>query len=752
MKESVNAISRRSFLKTSAMAGGGLMISFGWLPSAAESAMLPMNEEALTVINGYVKIASNGVISIMSPNPEGGQNVKTSMPMIVAEELDVDWKDIVIEQAQLDTKYYTRQFIGGSQAIRQSWKTLRAAGASARHVLRVAAAQTWQVPIEEITTTRGIINHKPSGKSSTYGAMAAAAAQIEVPKDVKLKDRKDFKIIGSSQKNVDGIKIVTGQPLFGIDTKREGMLIAMIVHPPAFGMKLKSMDDTAVRSMPGIKDVFTVKSMNDDYERQFFDTCTFPEVVAIVGTSTWEVMNAKKSLKAEWEPFADHAIKRRGFGGPSQTVTIPAGLESTDAQQTRLDELMSQPANVARKDGNPEEVFKNAARIVERTFSGPFLAHNCMEPMNFFADVTSEKALLIGPLQKAELTEQTLAARLGMPLDKIEIQMTRLGGGFGRRSYAHWLLEAALISQTVKSPVKLIYSREDDMTSGIYRPMYKATYRAALDVNNNLVAFHVKAGGIPESPLEANRFPAGAVDNYLAEDFTINSNLTTGSYRAPRSNFIAAVEQAFLDEVAEAAGKDPIAFRLELLGRAFKNPVGQRNDYEPGRYADVLKLVREKSGWDNPSGNVHRGVSAYFCHNTYVAQVLDLTIAKGKPVVQRVCCAVDCGIVVNPDAATNLAEGAIVDAVGVAMYGAMTFKDGQPEQSNFNKYRMIRHSEAPKAIDVHFVQSELDPTGMGEPTFPPTFGALANALYKATGKRLYNQPFEPEISEELKGS
>ena len=406
---------------------------------------------------------------------------------------------------------------------------------------------------------------------------------------------------------------------------------------------------------------------------------------------------------------------------------------------------MAKPANLARKDGNPEEAFKNAARVIERTYTAPFLAHNCMEPMNFFAHVTAEKAELAGPLQKPEITEKTLSARLGMPVEKINIQMTRLGGGFGRRSYAHWLVEAALISQKVNAPVKLIYTREDDMTSGIYRPAYSATYRAALDANNNLIAFHVKAGGIPESPLEENRFPAGAIDNYLAEEFTINSNITTGSFRAPRSNFIAAAEQSFLDEVAEAAGKDPIDFRLELLDRASKNPVGERKDYDANRYAEVLKLVREKSGWGKSAAKCSPWCFSILLPQFVRCTGLDLTIENGKPVIKRVCCAVDCGIVVNPDAATNLAEGAIVDAIGNALYGALTFKDGVPDKNNFNKYRMIRHSEAPKAIDIHFVQNDIDPTGMGEPTFPPTFGALANALYKATGKRLYDQPFSKDL-------
>ena len=750
MTDSRSSLSRRSFLKTSAMAGGGLMISFGWISSFASK-----STEALTVsnewseLNGYLKIGADGVVTIMSPNPEGGQNVKTSMPMIVAEELDVDWNKVVVEQASLNTALFTRQFIGGSQAIRLGWKNLRTAGATARLMLRQAAAEEWTVPLDEVTTEQGTLHHKKSGKSASYGAMASAAAKITVAKDVKLKEKKDFKIIGTSRKNVDGPSIVTGKPLFGSDVKRDGMLIAMIVHPPAFGMKLKSVDDVSAKKMPGIKDIFPIKILKEDYERQFFDTCTFPEVLAVVGNTTWEVMNAKKALKVEWEPFSDYTIKRNAFGN-AQTVTVPAGLESTTSHATNMAAMMAKPARVVRKDGNPEEAFKNAARVVERTYNAPFLAHNCMEPMNFFAHVTAEKAELAGPLQKPELTEQTLSARLGMPLEKINIQLTRLGGGFGRRSYAHFLLEAALISQKVDAPVKLIYTREDDMTSGIYRPAYTALYRAALDANNNLIGFHVRAGGIPESPLDADRFPAGAVDNYLAESWTINSNITTGSFRAPRSNFIAAAEQSFLDELAETVGKDPIAFRLELLDRVMKSPVGEKNDYDAARYAGVLKLVRDKSGWGNVQPNVYRGVSAYFCHNTYVAQVLDVKIEKGLPVIPRVCCAVDCGIVVNPDAATNLTEGGIVDGIGNALYGAMTFKDGVPDKNNFNKYRMIRYREAPKAIDVHFVQNDFDPTGMGEPSFPPVFGALANALYKATGKRLYDQPFGTSLNADVK--
>lgn len=740
---------RRSFLKTSVLAGGGMVLGFSWLagctPSAKEEVGLSMPEEWFN-INAYLKIGENGVVTIMSPNPEGGQNVKTSMPMIVAEELDIDWKDVIVEQAPLNTELYQRQFIGGSNAIRSGWNGLRMAGASARQMLREAAAQDWQVAVNEITTEAGVLYHETSGKSAGYGEMASAAARMPVPEEVQLKDIKDFKIIGTSRKNVDGNKIVTGKPLFGIDTYKEGMLIAMVAHPPAFGMKLKSVDDSAVKSMPGIRDVFTIKVLDDDFERQHFDTCTFLEVVAIVGNSTWEVMNAKKALNVQWEPFETYTEERKPYGGPKQTLTIPAGLESTSGHIAKMAEIAAKPGQEVRKDGDPEAAFKNAAKVIERTYTAPFLAHNCMEPMNFFADVKDGKAAFAGPLQKAELTEQTLSVRLGIPVEQIDIQLTRLGGGYGRRSYAHWAVESALISQKMNAPIKLIYTREDDMTGGIYRPAYQATYRAAIDADNNLIGFHVKAGGIPESPLYANRFPAGAVDNYLAESWTINSNITIGSFRAPRSNFIACAEQSFLDELAEEMGKDPIDFRLELLERAKNKPVGERNDYDADRYAGVLKLVREKSNWDNAPADFHRGVSVYFCHNSYSAQVLDLKITDGKPMIESVCCAVDCGIVVNPDAASNLAEGAIVDGIGNALYGELTFKDGIPEKNNYHQYRMIRMSEAPKKIDIHFVQNDIDPTGLGEPTFPPVFAALANALYKATGKRIYDQPFLGERS------
>ncbi|WP_296705779.1 molybdopterin cofactor-binding domain-containing protein, partial [Algoriphagus sp.] len=399
-----------------------------------------------------------------------------------------------------------------------------------------------------------------------------------------------------------------------------------------------------------------------------------------------------------------------------------------------------------RKNGDPEAAFKMAAKVIERSYTAPFLVHNCMEPMNFFAHVQGEKVECAGPLQKPELTEQALSSRLGIPVENIEISMTRLGGGYGRRSYAHWLIEAAVISQKMNAPIKLIYTREDDMTGGVYRSRYQATYRAALDENNQMIAFHVNAGGLPENPLYPDRFPAGAVDNYLAEGWEVPSNITTGSFRAPRSNFMASVEQSFLDEVAEAAGKDPIDFRLELLQKAKENPVGENNDYDPERYSKVLELVKEKANLGVPKEGISRGISAYFCHNSYAAQVLDLKIVNGEVQIEKVTNAIDCGLVINPDAAKNLCEGAVVDGIGTAMFGELTFKNGVVSKSNFDQYRQIRMKEAPKSIDTYFVENGEDPTGLGEPAYPPVFAALANALYQATGKRYYDQPFINQLN------
>jgi len=703
-----------------------MVLGFSWLtscaPEEAEEVLELELPESWVEINGFLKIGDNGVVTIYSPNPEIGQNVKTAMPMIIAEELDIAWDQVIVEQAGLDTEKYTRQLAGGSQSIRHGWQSLRQAGAAARYALVSTAAQKWGVPMEELTTADGVVSHEATQQSIGYGELAGEAATVELPEELPLKDPADFKIIGKSKKNVDGRKIVTGQPLYGIDVQKEGMLTAMIVHPPAFGMKLKSVDAAAAEAMPGIRKVVTINADKEGVEKQWSDTNAFPELVAVVGETTWQVMKAKKALQVEWER------------------TSPA--EDSAAHATALEELMATtPDEAARKDGDPAAAFAGADQVLERTYTAPFLAHNTMEPMNFYANVKADAVELEGPIQTPEFLRPTVAGLTGVAPANVSIMMTRMGGGFGRRLYGNFGVEAALISQAVNAPVKLIYTREDDMTQGTYRPDYRVTYRAALDADKNLIGFHVKGSGTNGSPVFANRFPAGTIDNYLAENLGKESNISTGAWRAPRSNFIAGAEQSFLDELAEVMGKDPVDMRLELFDRAIQNPVGSDNDYDAERYAGVIRLVREKSGWDTPQDGVYRGMAAYYCHNSYVAQVLDVVMDNGKPKVDKVYCAVDCGIVVNPDAARNQIEGGIVDGIGHAMYSTLTFKDGAAEQQNFDKYRLIRHREAPREIEVFFVENGIDPTGLGEPSLPPIMAALANALAKATGERLYHQPF-----------
>ncbi|RXG28591.1 xanthine dehydrogenase family protein molybdopterin-binding subunit [Leeuwenhoekiella palythoae] len=710
---------RRSFLKVSAAGGAGLLLQFSWFSGLAQSDAQP--EDIAFDLNAYIRINGNGTVTIFSPNPEIGQNVKTSMPLIVAEELDVAWDQVTVEQAPLDTKKFSRQIAGGSQSIRAGWDGLRMAGATARYLFLNAAAKLWNIPAEDLVTEEGMVKHLPTNKTIAYKELIDEASKIEIPEEVPLKAPKDFKLIGTAVKNVDGVKIATGKPLFGLDYMEEGAAIAMLIHAPAFGMKLKSFDATEAKAMPGIKDVFTVDTSLQN--PSWADVNAFNELIVVVGESTWQVMQAKKAVQAEWE--------------------TEATAESTATHLEQFASVFSKgKGEVARQDGDPDAAFANADTVIERTYFGSFLAHNTLEPMNFFADVKADSARLIGPIQTPEALRGSAAAMLNIPGDNIHVDMTRMGGGFGRRLYGNFGLEAAAISQKIGAPVKLIYTREDDMTQGTYRPSYTLKYKAALDANKNLTAFEVQGSGIPSSPVFADRYPAGTLANYRAENFGIDTNISTGAWRAPRSNFTAGAEQSFIDEVAEAAGKDPIDFRLELFDNAIANPVGERNDYDAERYAGVLKLVREKSNWGTEIDGVYRGVSAYYCHNSYVAQVIDLVMDdRGNPVVQKVWCAVDCGIVVNKEGALNQIEGGIVDGLGHAMYSQLTFKDGAPEQQNFDRYRLIRNNEAPLEIEVFFAENEIAPTGLGEPGLPPVAGALASALYKATSKRYYRQPY-----------
>lgn len=703
--------SRRDFMKLAAAATGGLFLGFNW--SEASSATFdvmttPVSEGEIT-FNGYLAIAPNGTITISSPNPELGQNIKTSFPMIVAEELDADWKKVKVVQAPLDTKRFERQLTGGSGAIPHSWERLRKAGATARQMLMEAAAKRWQVSASSLKTDSSFVIH-PDGRKLGYGELATEASALAVPTDVQLKDKSQFKLIGKAIPNVDNHEMITGQPLYGIDFHREGMLIAMIQRPSAFGMKIKSVDSAAAKALPGIIDVVTFKNN-----------------VAIVGKSTWQIIKARKVLKVEYEAGEK--------------------LESTsDHDKLFKDFLDSKEATVRRKDGDVEQAFANAAKVITSEYQCPFLPHAPLEPMNFFASVTADGAELIGPTQTPDLARTETAKLLGLPPEKVTVDITRLGGGFGRRLKTDYVLEAAELSSLIQAPVKVIWTREDDMTGGSYRPAVRYRFSAALDANGKMIGYKLRGVGInaPNATREDN-FPSGAVDHLLIESVEHKSPITTGAWRAPITNFLAFAEQSFLDEVAEAAKIDPVKFRLDLLDRAKQNPVGAIK-YDIDRMKAVIQLAAEKSEWGKKKG-VSQGFSVYFSHRSYVAQVAEVEMKKGTPVIQKIHAAADCGIVVNLSGAYQQVRGGIVDGLGHAMYSRLSFKDGETEQKNFNNYRLIRKKEVP-AIDVHFVNNGIDPTGLGEPALPPTGGAVANALYRATGKRLRNQPFV--LQEEMK--
>ena len=705
--ENITKNGRRDFLKMTAITGGGLVLGFNWFN--VEAAPVIISDSALVAgnigFNSYLSIATDGIVTIMSPNPELGQNIMTSFPMVVAEELEADWTKVKVLQANLDNKF-DRQLTGGSGAVPHSWKLLRTAGATAKAMLVQAAAQQWGVSAAECSASMGIVSHRASGKKLGYGDLAEAASKIAVPTDVKLKDRKDFKLIGTRVRNVVNKDIITGKPLFGLDFYREGMLFAMIQRPESFGMKLKSVDSAAAKAMPGIVDVVSFKNN-----------------VAVVGKSTWQVLKARKLLKIEYEK--------------------EGAIENTDDHNKLFVSLMDTgSATVRRKDGDVDTAFKNAAKVIKGEYQCPFLSHSPMEPMNFFAHVKPDSIELVGPTQTPARARLQVSQVLKMPEEKITLQLTRLGGGFGRRLQNDYVVEAAELSSIMKAPIKLIWTKEDDMSGGVYRPAVRYRFEAALDASGNMIGYKLRGVGINAgNSTRENNFPSGAVDNLLIDSVEHKSPITTGAWRAPITNFLAYAEQSFLDEVAQAAGKDPVAFRLELLEKAKGKPVGDLR-YDVDRMIGVIKLAAEKSAWGKKK-NVSQGFSVYFSHASYVAQVAEVEMQGGMPVVKKIFAIADCGQVVNYGGARQQVMGGVVDGLGHAMYSKLSFKDGAAEQKNYNTYRLIRMKEIPE-VETHFVDNGIDPTGLGEPALPPTGGAVANAIFKATGKRLRSQPFTDE--------
>ncbi|CAM1363164.1 Isoquinoline 1-oxidoreductase [Tenacibaculum soleae] len=735
MSTSKNKItfSRRDFLRTSALAGGGIMIGFNLFTACKPNVKPSVDIENLNFndFNAFIQISNEGYVTIYSPNPEIGQGVKTSMPMLIAEELDVDWNNVHVAQAPLDTKNYKRQLAGGSQSIRFGWDALRQTGATAKQMLINAAAVKWGVDAVTCKASNGIITNA-KGETLGYGDVVKEAAAMKVPENVTLKNPAEFTIIGKNATNVDLKKIVTGTPLFGLDYKASGMVYATVLRPPAFGQILASFDATEAKKIAGVIDVITI----GEKVRKFLDSgksnWTFKmsesDKVVVIAKNTWAAIKGKNAIKAVWK-------------------TSSKKLENTETHDEILNDILdAKDFDVRREDGNIEKAFAVADKIVERTYHSPFLPHNCLEPMNFFANVTSEKIDLIGPVQTPEFAAMVVSEMLGRDLADVQVHMTRMGGGFGRRLYGDFVYEAAEISNAIKKPVKVISTREDDMTTGVYRPAIK--YRIAASIKNNkITGYHLKEAAIDGNMygLIPHFFPAGCIANYKVSTKNYQSDITTGAWRAPYTNFLAFAEQAFFDELATELNVDTVQLRIDLLQNV-KDTQDKKIEYSGKRMEDTIKLAVEKGNWGKEKEGVYQGFSAYYSHNTHVAEVAEIVLKDGLPVVTKVIAAVDCGIVVNPTGAINQVQGGVIDGIGHAMYADLTFEKGKPSNKNFDTYRLIRMNETPK-VEVHFVKNELSPTGLGEPGLPPAGGAVANAIYKALGKRLYKQPFINQLKQ-----
>jgi isoquinoline 1-oxidoreductase beta subunit len=728
--QKIDNFSRRNFLKTSILASGGMLIGFNLLTACKPEAVMPVDIESLNFndFNAFIKISNDGYITIFSPNPEIGQGVKTSMPMIIAEELDVEWSKVNVIQGVLDTKNFKRQIAGGSQSIRSSWDAFRQTGATAKQMLVNAAAIKWNVDASTCKASKGIITNA-NGDKIGYGEVVKEAALLEVPEDVKLKEIKDYTIIGQEIVNVDMDKIILGKPLFGLDYKAEGMVYASVLRPPIFGQKLESFDASEAKKINGVLDVITIGEKVRKYIQLGKKNWTFKlsetDKVVVIAENTWAAIKGKKALSAIW--------------------LDDTKLESTEDHNNILTKILdTKKSNIRREDGNVEKAFSTADKVVEKTYHSPFLPHNCMEPMNFYADVTADKIHLVGPVQTPKYAAAVVADMLGYDANNVHLEMTRMGGGFGRRLYGDFVYEAAEISAVIKKPVKLISTREDDMTTGIYKPSVKYRIKAALK-DGKVTSYHLKEAAIGSNMYGSipNFFPAGCIPNYKVETGNYKSNITTGAWRAPYTNFLAFAEQSFFDELAIELNVDPIQLRIDLLQNV-KETDDKRIEYSGQRMEDTIKLVREKANWGKTPEGVYQGFAAYYSHNTHVAEIAEIQLKNGLPIIKKVTVAVDCGVVVNPSGARNQVEGGVLDGIGHAMYADFSFKNGKPEYENFDSYRLIRMNETPQ-VEVHFVKNNLSPTGLGEPGLPPAGGAVSNAINAALGKRMYQQPFVKEL-------
>lgn len=724
--------SRRAFLKASAALGGGLLLELS-LPARSVAALTGAGSSTGAELNAYVRIAPDGLVTIVSKNPEIGQGIKTMLPMLIAEELDVDWSRVRTEQADNDPARYGRQFAGGSRATPLHWDPLRRVGAAARQMLVAAAAESWAVPASECRTSAGTVRHDASGRTLGYGALATRAAALPVPdlKAVALKVPKDFSIIGKSQRGVDSPLVVTGQPLFGIDVQVPGMRHAVFVKSPVFGGTVAGANLEAIKALPGVSHAFVVNGGD------VFDGLT--SGVAIVADSWWAAHKAREKLAVRWNDGATAAQDNRGFA-------------------RRAAELARQaPALSVFSEGDVQAGLAASAHVIEAAYSYPFIAHATLEPQNCTASVRDGKAEIWAPTQNPDSGAKIVARTIGLAESDVTIHMTRCGGGFGRRLMNDYMVEAAWIAREAGGPVKLLWDRADDLQHDFYRPAGFHFFKAGLDRAGKLIAFRDhfvtfgKDGKFASSAgLGPTEFPARFVPHLELAASLMPLGVPTGPLRAPGSNALAFAFQSFIDELAHAAGRDPVQFRLDLLGppRRLPSPAGASGpapDFDTGRMRGVLEAVAERAGWGKrtlPKGS-GLGVAFYYSHLGYFAEVVQATVdARGQVRVDKVWVAGDVGSqIINPTGAENQVQGAVLDGIGAALSQAITIDGGRVTERNFNDFRLLRIDQAPP-VDVHFVVTDNPPTGLGEPALPPVVPALCNAIYAATGKRLRALPID----------